>query len=183
MKLLVDYPENPLSKTKIDEIIQIEYILKSPHDYSSDDVIALNTLLPRSDSNPYHWVYMPVTYHDFLKRIFYRLELVKLAALHSGKNKIHIEETRLYLSYLDATLDQIWDENAKADRDHCLTKDWRSPTFDQWLAIEHKLRLHMPYHINEYIEEDKKNIDSLTESPWKLGKLHFTKHLIVIDFR
>lgn len=94
-----------------------------------------------------HWRWFPAIYTDHLPRIFYQLglyiEILDFFALNrSQSTPSALTELKIYISYIDKVLDDIWEEARVADRDDVLTATWRCPTLDKWLVIEHTIGRH-----------------------------------------
>lgn len=130
---LVYFPRSRPSKQKIDEIVQIEYIIRHSPDPHLITVYGFNN---RSNGDPYFWCRMPIRYDNSLRRILYKLELLKLVSNHPEIERIHTTSVLKYLAHVDKTLDRIWFEAMEADSGNVLTVDWRAPTLERWLLVE-----------------------------------------------
>jgi hypothetical protein len=173
MTTAVQFPENKLfSKSKIQHILQIEFFSQPQKMLNSGliDIWSFNNLLKSSADNPYHWRLMPTTYTAHLRRVFFRLELLKHAVLNAKGDtemKYHVQR---HLVHLDMTLDQVWEEARIAINCDQMTNEWRSPTMDQWLLIEYYVQRHNPFDVENFREEEPDNHDKLKADPFQLGQ-------------
>jgi hypothetical protein len=180
MATAVQFPENKkFSKSKIHQILQIEFSIKPQKSLNSGlaDVWSFNNLLQSSVDNPYYWRSIPATYTAYLRRAFFRLELLKHTVVN-GKGNLHLKHhVQRHLVHLDMTLDQVWEEARIAIHNNQMTKDWRSPTMDQWLLIEYYVQRHNSFDVENFREEEPGNPDRLKADPFELSK-----HFIVLEF-
>jgi hypothetical protein len=135
----IDFPEGEpkLIKKKLNNINQIEYSIKGTQsDAGMLTIEAFNNLLKKSEENPSDWRLIPDIYSTVLRRAFFRLELLKLAAAYPHEDKDYITSSLQYLFHLDLVLDGLWEDARKASTDGSMCPEWRSSCFDHWLVVE-----------------------------------------------
>jgi hypothetical protein len=180
MATAVQFPENKnFSKSKIQQILQIEFSIQPQKSLNSGlaDVWSFNNLVKPSVDNPYHWRSIPETYTAYLRRAFFRLEVLKHTVLNA-KGDIRLKHhVQRHLVHLDMTLDQVWEEARVAILNNQMTKDWRSSTMDQWLLVEYYVQRHNSFDVENFQEEEPDNLDKLKADPFQLGQ-----YFIVVEF-
>jgi len=120
---------------------------------------------------------MPSTYTIYLKRTFFRLEMLKHTSQYRGGDKEHRSSVLQHLVHLDKTLDAIWSEANQAMEDNLMDFYWRSSVFDRWLNVEFEIQRHSPMDIEIYLEEDEGNRDLLNADPFCKGMPHLLNKL------
>jgi hypothetical protein len=135
----IDFPEEDLRQVKriLNNIKQIEYSIKRTGSENGLLTIeAFNNLRGKSNENPSDWRFVPVLYYAGLRRAFFRLELLKLAAAYPHKDKDYTTASLRYLIHLDSVLDGLWKDALEATANGSMHPDWRSSCFDHWLVVE-----------------------------------------------
>ena len=172
MTTAVQFPENKsFSKTKIQHISQIEFSIQAHKTSTSGllDIWSFNNLVKPSADNPYYWRSMPSAYASYLNRAFFRLELLKHTVLHAKGDHNMMRYVQQHLVHLDMTLDQVWEEARIAMNGDQMTKEWRSPSMDQWLLVEYYVQRHNSFDVKTFEEEEPGNHDKLKADPLQLG--------------
>jgi len=96
------------------------------------------------------WRIFPAAYKTLLPRILHRLEIFcdVYDAIKDNKpyQRAHADAfkvLRLYIVHTERTLERIWEEVYNAAGARKMTSQWRSPTFNGWLLVEHDVRSHI----------------------------------------
>lgn len=154
---------------KLNEIVQIEYYLRSQRGKQGDnfiDIWAFNTFAEVTKKNPYYWVTFPSSYSIHLQRLLFRLEVLKYVAL-APKGKSDLMDVKRYLAHLDRTIDAMFDDAKDVHEKNQMNKDWRSAIFDRYLVVEFHCQRHKPHDIKSAIKGHPRlfdlTVDDLSE--------------------
>jgi len=145
------WPSKTLSDRKWDEICQIPYYLGPASDGLMEiraKNVFMNPALPEAD---YAWSKMPESYRDYMKLIFFRLELLSFCAGVKGNSRYN-EVMQKNLGFLDKVLDIHWELADEAIQEGNMNADWRSEVIDMWLSIEARVGNHEPDTVDAFIE-------------------------------
>jgi hypothetical protein len=125
------------------DIAQIDYEIAPYKGSPTPDLISVYASNNLTDEPAYPWTTMSSSYAIYLKRAFYRLELLKLVSLWIDIDKDHRLSVQQHLVHMDKTLDAIWAEADDTVKEKKLNGSWRSQIFDRWLAVEFELQRHV----------------------------------------
>jgi hypothetical protein len=74
----IPFPDKTITKLALSKIYQIEYTFEKSTKPGLLDITAVSNFATKLDTKSYHWTNMPEIYSNFLSRILFCLELLKV---------------------------------------------------------------------------------------------------------
>lgn len=151
-----------ISRPYILNLSQVQYRLSSVPNQSPEDFILIECInLHETTSSWKPWRLFPETYKTLLPRILHRLEIFcdVYDAIKDNKpyQRAHADAfkvLKLYIVHTERTLERIWEEVYQEAGASQLTPDWRSPTYDGWLLVEHDVGSHIGTAWPDLVKKD-----------------------------
>ena len=168
----IPWPSKVPSKLQINNISQIDFSVEDNSSITPDllAIFAYNNQASAHGENPYLWRSMPKKYENFLRRIFFHLELLKLGVNKGEGEKEHLAEAKKNLLHTDHLLDAIFLDALEALSKNKMDADRTSLILERWMTVEWYIQKHADFDIQAFEEEEEGNAQKLREDPFQLGK-------------